>query len=515
MATIAIAAGSHKTDVPEEGDFGGLGAAGAKKSKAYHNGFSGADSHNNPAFQHAIAALEKLSTEDIQDLVQGVQPKPLLTTGRKVLVIWLTWLFGGGLVYSLINDWPYPQSFYYAANVGYSVGYGAIYEYNDISLAWSIFMIFCGASFIGGAVGFFAAAAIESADTKAKRPDATTGPSKKKSTASSALHAISDFYAENTVFVRVNGLLFLWISAGTVYGVHHEGWSTLRSIYFAVSGMSTAGLQAPGTRGEDEEKYIPALGSWFCGVFTATGVPIFGLALSQLGGLLVDKHIAAKEEAAMSRLITRSEFEEVMGLDGTGDAGKEIVGFTEFVVLELIRLGRTDVAQIAHIRGEFNKRDSDASGGITWAEIRGFQVAKAARALEVERLVASGMTRADAIGVVAKQRNEDLEVFADAEAMKRQLAMRGDLKGRKSVSEALATPPPASKPAKTARAVAKAGAFKAAGTAKSSRGPSPNSSSSSNSSVGGGKGAPPNSAAKKARVAHLMKPPPGNEVTML
>ena len=51
-----------------------------------------------------------------------------LSTRNFVIICWLVWLFGGGLVYALINDWPYAQSFYYAANVGYSVGYGAIAE---------------------------------------------------------------------------------------------------------------------------------------------------------------------------------------------------------------------------------------------------------------------------------------------------------------------------------------------------------------------------------------------------
>ena len=81
------------------------------------------------------------------------------------------------------------------------------------------------------------------------------------------------------------------------------------------------------------------------GLFSATGVPIFGLALGQLGGLLVDKHIEKKELDAMSRLITREEFESVADLDGSGE--DSMVGFTEFAVLEMIRLGRTNVEQVS------------------------------------------------------------------------------------------------------------------------------------------------------------------------
>jgi hypothetical protein len=131
--------------------------------------------------------------------------------------------------------------------------------------------------------------------------------------------------------------------------------------------MSTGGLQAPSTVGEGEDKYIPGRNAWFVGAFAALGVPIFGLALGQLGGLLVDHHIAEKERQIMAKLLTRKEFESVMSLDfADGHDGE--VSFTEFALLELIRLGKTNDAQIHHIRGEFDKRDEDHSGKLTWGK---------------------------------------------------------------------------------------------------------------------------------------------------
>ena len=37
------------------------------------------------------------------------------------------------------------------------------------------------------------------------------------------------------------GLLFIWTAVGALYGVYYEGWTVIRSIYFAIAGMSTAG----------------------------------------------------------------------------------------------------------------------------------------------------------------------------------------------------------------------------------------------------------------------------------
>ena len=87
--------------------------------------------------------------------------------------------------------------------------------------------------------------------------------------------------------------------------------------------MSTAGLQAPSVKGVGEDRYLEDFPALFVFFFSMTGVPIFGLALGQLGGLLVDHHIAAKERESMAKLLTKDEFDSVSGLDyGAGDEGK-------------------------------------------------------------------------------------------------------------------------------------------------------------------------------------------------
>ncbi len=43
---------------------------------------------------------------------------------------------------------------------------------------------------------------------------------------------------------RVLVLWAIWVAAGTMWGIRAEGWDVLTSIYFAVSGLATGGLQA-------------------------------------------------------------------------------------------------------------------------------------------------------------------------------------------------------------------------------------------------------------------------------
>ena len=117
----------------------------------------------------------------------------------------------GALVYSQINDWSYAQSFYYAANVGYSIGFGALYECNEWSLAFSLVMIVLGSSVIGGAIGYFASMAIDSTGDF-KEDD---GDNDEAEGFLSCFKSLRAYYAKNAFFVKVFSLLFCWIALGT------------------------------------------------------------------------------------------------------------------------------------------------------------------------------------------------------------------------------------------------------------------------------------------------------------
>ena len=174
----------------------------------------------------------------------------------------------------------------------------------------------------------------------------------------------------------------------------------MRSLYFAVSALSTGGLQSnnldPDT-GNLTGKGGNALVSLFVGVYVMTGVPIFGVALGQFAGFFVDSYVARKEEEAMTRLLTQGEFDFVKSLGS--DDGE--VDFGEFLALELLRLNKIDQESLATAKREFDLRDADGSGTITWDEIVKFHQEAAfireMRTLETRRLEADdGLSRAEA-----------------------------------------------------------------------------------------------------------------------
>jgi hypothetical protein len=307
-----------------------------------------------------------------------------------------------------------------------SIGSGAFGETEDLSLVWSIIMILCGSSFIGGAIGYFGAMAIESAEeSSGSHKGEMEEPTKAEKSKASVLSCFYNmfinpsiqYYNDNRTFLNVYGLLFVWITIGTTYGVFYEGWSILRSVYYAVANLSTAGAQAPATNAEGE---LTAIQGWFGGFFSATGVPIFGLALGQLGGILVDRAIETKEKKAMGRLILKHEFDTVANLNPTGD--DDGVDFTEFILLELIRLNRLSLGQLEHIREEFRLRDIHNNGEVSWQEIRNFQIKRAAKCLETIRLVSEGNSKKRAAEIANTTPIERMAVVTDPDAVKKVLA---------------------------------------------------------------------------------------------
>jgi Ca2+-binding EF-hand superfamily protein len=72
------------------------------------------------------------------------------------------WVSSGTLFYSYCNDWPIPQSFFYAVDAGMSIGFCTdVAEKKLVSKAFTIVYILLGASVVGGALALFIQDAVE------------------------------------------------------------------------------------------------------------------------------------------------------------------------------------------------------------------------------------------------------------------------------------------------------------------------------------------------------------------
>lgn len=94
-------------------------------------------------------------------------------------------------------------------------------------------MIVMGASVIGGAIGFFAANAIDaSGDYKAPEENTLMGDDMPCSYLAAKWRSAQTFYASHKLFVKVYSLLFLWIIMGVVRGHSRSAPPSLLSRLF-------------------------------------------------------------------------------------------------------------------------------------------------------------------------------------------------------------------------------------------------------------------------------------------
>ena len=259
-------------------------------------------------------------------------PTPLIVLGAV-----LAWLLGGAGVYSWLNGWPFLQSYYYAVNVGWSIGFGALVEQNDASRLFSVLMICLGAGAVGGGLGYFVQLNLEASDdfaAKVRERESKRLVFGVDNDGDGDVDATDFFlfvwqsvrhaYKEHTVRINCFLALALWLLVGVLFGMFNQEWTFVTSLYFAVSSLSTGGLQGVNTRVTEDGVTLltgkggNALVSLFTGVYTMSGVPVFGVALGQFAGFFVDAYVAKKEEEAMMRELTIEEFDFVKKL-GTDD----------------------------------------------------------------------------------------------------------------------------------------------------------------------------------------------------
>jgi Ca2+-binding EF-hand superfamily protein len=342
------------------------------------------------------------------------------------------WIGSGTLFYSYCNDWPLPQSFFYAVDAGMSIGFCTdVHETKLVSKAFTIVYILLGASVTGGALALFIQDAVEGLSTPAvqeyqvllqkgvfdKADVDRTGVltyTNFKALIRSSLMDISDndiqrlwtkfdrfkdgvIHFEEFVGTysgierlvqslqqkhsmnplrrlltqlrnwlqhawqlehRIYFVFVFWVSIGILWGMLDQHWDPITATHFAVSALATGGLTAPDV---NQDGILPAEPAIFCGVFCLLGIPLFALTLGHFARVLVSGHVAAMEASALTRPLSRAEFDLAKHLT-TKDS---VVHLSDFVVLQLLRQGKLSLEAIEVLKQNFELLDSDRSGTLT------------------------------------------------------------------------------------------------------------------------------------------------------
>jgi Ca2+-binding EF-hand superfamily protein len=319
----------------------------------------------------------------------------------------LAWQWTFTLWYYLFNNFGIAQAFYYAAQSGFSVGFGALNEACDTGIcaddldgdgspdnrmsegrvqashAMTVLNVLLGSSVIGGALSFFTAHMIDQRTDweddvaeQARRERLRAGGERRgvgggnskvggggsgeeaKCGACGAIAAKLNFLGASLEQWKIIAVIITVLGSAVVFGVAHEEWPFITSVYFAVTSVSTAGLQGVNDPSDD-------FSMWFTGLLVYVGVPTYAAALGLLAGALTEHVERAKLEASLNERMSAAEFR----CAARKEDGSDTLDFTEFLEMELLRTGKVDNAFLDHVRRLFDKYDTTKDGVITIEEM--------------------------------------------------------------------------------------------------------------------------------------------------
>eukprot|EP00940_MAST-03C_sp_MAST-3C-sp2_P003035 g3035.t1 len=308
-------------------------------------------------------------------------------------VAFLVWQFSFTLWYVLYCDFRFARAFYYSAQAGLSIGFGALSEeakggiltqgtdcendnvesasYYDVSKFVTCINVLLGSSLIGGALGFFVNTLLEKRESwyaelyiekKGKKPSKANGSKR----IVAVLDPIRNISSDVKLFIIVLSLLI----AAIVVGMVHEDWTFITSLYYGITSMSTAGLQAPNP--ESDFSMV------FTGLLALFGVPLYAVCLGTFAHILVAKNEEARNAAKLEERISMAEFNYAQKVghmyqneeddDDDGSSSQELTRL-DFLTIELLRCGKCEIETIRKIGELFEDFDADESGFVTWIEI--------------------------------------------------------------------------------------------------------------------------------------------------
>lgn len=302
----------------------------------------------------------------------------------QAFIIVFVWCSCGTLFYTYWNNWNSGCAFYYAMQVGFSVGFGGdLAEDDEVSRLFSCVYILSGSTAAAVALSFFfeylegkRTTIIQDVDNDLQRSaevlDADgDGVVTCGERCSQKWAALRLSWVRNGATYRVLIAWFLWIWVGIIYSMVGEGWDFMTGWYFSIIAMSTAGLQfpyyAPGPGSSGLE--VPLVNGWCIGFYLLVGVPLYGMALGSIASLMMQDFFAKQEELKLRRRVQKEEFDFIASLNEADTEGQDQIDIMEYIVLGIMIKGKTDADEILSFKARFKTLDADGSGGLSFEEV--------------------------------------------------------------------------------------------------------------------------------------------------
>jgi len=318
----------------------------------------------------------------------------------RAMIIFVLWLGSAIIFYSYHDGFRWWQAFYYAVQAGFSVGFGALTEGNDLSRLFTIFVTLCGSSLIVSGISFILKKGMGNLNLYRRSVEACFTAADKDGTGELTLCEFHAFLLGNGYLVSTREakklfkkidihktgaitksewleyynnyggrgsfakqfytfldswmmtfVFFMWTAIGAAYGVFYEKWSIITGFYYSVTACSTGGLMAPSNT---------KTGLLFTGFFCLIGIPLYAIALSEIANFIVDRMLRSQAKEACMDASYKVTFNYADYIRHLGP--EKNLDWPHFLQLELIRLGRIDKELLDKLRLRFNTLDTANKG---------------------------------------------------------------------------------------------------------------------------------------------------------
>lgn len=280
-----------------------------------------------------------------------------------------------------------------------SVGYGALYEDDDKTRIYTTFHILVGSSF----VAYILSKVI---DVTLQNKKAWYDDDDNSEDVLSFRGKLDKFWAQYNLTIKIGLGFIVYCALGVCYGLS-EDFSFIQAVYFAVSSLSTAGLQAPPIG--DDRKENTAI--FFLGLWILIGIPFYSAVLGAVAGEIIGEGSQQREMQRVRKATSAREFKsalkfsvEVTARDRERISGhmfkvkerihqlenksnedvvldheieflesmlcsKDIIDWPAYLKMSLLRLGKVDRDTLRGIRESFERIDANGDGGFDKFEL--------------------------------------------------------------------------------------------------------------------------------------------------
>lgn len=285
------------------------------------------------------------------------------------------------------QSWTLAQCFYYSIQAGFSVGFGAKVEVDDWSRLYTIGHVLLGASMVSGALTVFSMGIIDRSEKIAneiqeslmENSDSHDGGLKTPANKLSRRQMVKKFRRSKrrncckcTQTMTLTSSLVVWLGLGAYFAHKEWGMTYIESAYFAITALSTAGLQSPGS--------IDDTSMWLTGVFVLFGVPLFGIVLGTSASYFVNPYM---ERKFMQKFLKASQLDVESFLEAVQEGGDDdVLTFGEYLEFCMVRAYDAKPGQVKQLRATFHAMDVHKDGKITIKELQQWVAEKKARTLQ-------------------------------------------------------------------------------------------------------------------------------------